>query len=123
MSKKNKISIYDVVPKRGRHLLSEEQEDGLVRLIIPRFTNNFMRHLLERMGRDSNIHITLEEHGSAIWRLIDGKRTVKDIIENLNEHFNNEENYEYRIIKYIMTLRQQQIIVYATPPTENNITQ
>lgn len=38
--------------------------------------------------------------------LIDGKRTVRRIIEELAEHFNYEENYESRITAYITQLQK-----------------
>jgi hypothetical protein len=112
MSNKNETNIYDVVPKWERHLSFKEREDGLIELFIPRFHSNFSKRLLERLGRDPNIHVTLEEHGSTVWRMIDGKNTVRQIVDALADHFNHEENYEYRIIKYIMMLKQQRLITY-----------
>ena len=48
-----------------------------------------------------DIHVRLEEHGTAVWELIDGKRTVRQIIEELAEHYDHEENYESLITAYI----------------------
>ena len=53
------------------------------------------------------IRIRLEEHGTAVWGLIDGKRTVKEIAEQLAEHFHHEENYEYRVAAYVSQLYKQ----------------
>jgi hypothetical protein len=54
----------------------------------------------------------LEEHGTAVWDLIDGKRTVKEITDTLAEHFNQEENYEYRITIYLANLRKQGFVKF-----------
>ncbi len=44
------------------------------------------------MSKD--IHVRLEEHGTAVWNLIDGQRTVREIIEKLADHFQHEAGYE-----------------------------
>ena len=58
------------------------------------------------------LHIRLDEHGTAVWDLIDGNRTVKVITETLAGHFNNEENYEYRIAVFLSQLYKQGFVKY-----------
>lgn len=60
-----------------------------------------------------DIHVRLEEHGTAVWELIDGKRTVRQIIEELAEHFDHEENYESRITAYITQLQKDGFVKLA----------
>lgn len=45
------------------------------------------RYLLPK-GMSKDIHVRLEEHGTAVWNLIDGQRTVREIIENSQTTFN-----------------------------------
>ena len=47
-----------------------------------------------------------EEHGTAVWSLIDGKRTVQEIISLLTEHSQNEDDYPSRVTAYIMQLQK-----------------
>jgi hypothetical protein len=61
-------------------------------------------------NKSATIRIRMEENGSAVWNLIDGKQTIKEIVESLSEHFQNEENYEYRIAAYVSQLYKQGFI-------------
>ena len=53
------------------------------------------------------IHIRLDEHGTAVWNLIDGKRSIKEITETLADYFKYEKNYEYRIASFFTQLYKQ----------------
>ena len=57
------------------------------------------------------VHIELEEHGSAVWKLIDGERTVGEIITLLAEHFEHASGYEARVSTYIMRMQKDGLIV------------
>jgi hypothetical protein len=61
-------------------------------------------------NKSTIIRLYLEEHGTAVWNLIDGTRTVLEIVEILAEHFDDEKNYEYRITTYISQLQKQGFI-------------
>ena len=63
----------------------------------------------------SYIRVELEEHGTAVWQLIDGKRTVGEIITLLFPHFNGEENYASRVTTYLMRMQRDGIIRLITP--------
>ncbi len=113
MKKKEKVNLFDVIPYISEHVTTEK--DGELSVIaLPRFRNKFMQKFFVPKGKSSNIHIKLEEHGTAVWNLIDGQRTVKEITDLLAEHFNNEENYQYRITTYITQLFTNGFIKYKT---------
>jgi hypothetical protein len=61
-------------------------------------------------NKSAMIRIRLEAHGTAVWNLIDGRRTVSEIVNALSEYFDNEKNYEYRIATYISQLHKQGFI-------------
>ena len=63
-------------------------------------------------NKPTMIRIRLDEHGTAVWNLIDGNRTIKTITETLKIHFNNEENYEYRIAIFFSQLYKQGFVKY-----------
>lgn len=65
------------------------------------------------MSKD--IHVRLEEHGTAVWNLIDGQRTVREIIEKLADHFQNEAGYESRISAYLFQMQKDGFIKLMTP--------
>ena len=58
------------------------------------------------------IRIRLDENGTAVWDLIDGKRSVMIIAEILAEHFLHEKNYEYRVAAYFSQLHKQGFVKF-----------
>lgn len=104
-----KISILDAIPVRCSHTTTE-WVDGCAVVSYPRFKYEWMKRLLLPKSMSPDIHINLEEHGSAVWNLIDGHRTVNDISLLLEDHFDGEENYENRIATYVMQLQKDGLI-------------
>lgn len=77
---------------------------------MSRFKYEWMRRFLLPKGMSADIHVKLEEHGTAVWRLIDGQRTVQEIISLLAGHFRDDDNYPFRVTKYIMQLQKDGFI-------------
>jgi len=70
-----------------------------------------MRFLVPK-NKSAIIRIRLDEHGSAVWNLINGQKTIKQISDALAEHFNHEENYEYRVAQYFQQLYKSGFVKY-----------
>lgn len=100
-----KTNLMDTVPVCAAHVRTE-WEGGCIVLAFPRFKRRWMRRLLLPKGMSPDIHVMLEEHGTAVWQLIDGKRTVSEIISLLEGHFAGEAGYASRVAAYIMQLRK-----------------
>ena len=73
-----KVSLLDAVPVRCGHITTEWEGECAV-LAYPRFKYEWMRRFLLPKGMSPDIHVRLEEHGTAVWNLIDGHRTVREI--------------------------------------------
>ena len=100
-----KVNLFDAVPVRVGHVKTE-WEDECVVLAFPRFKRAWTRRLFLPKGMSPDIHVPLEEHGTAVWQSIDGQRTVRDIVELLAGHFQGEEGYESRIASYLLQLQK-----------------
>lgn len=111
---KEKVSLLDVIPCRKPHILTEQKGDYVV-IAFPRFKKKWIQRLLLPKSMSPYIHVTLEEHGTAVWNMIDGKATVHEIIDRLASHFNNEPGYESRITLYISQLRKDGFVTYMLP--------
>ena len=103
---KAKRNLFDLVPVISEHITTEKEGELSV-IAFPRFRSKFMQKYFVPRNKSAVIRIRLEEHGTAVWDLIDGKRTVKEIAEALAEHFQQEENYEYRVAAYFSQLYRQ----------------
>jgi len=99
-------NLFDFVPKISGHITTEKEGELSV-ITFPRFRSKFMQKYFVSKNRSPLIRIRLDEHGTAVWNLIDGKRTIKEIAEALAAHFDNEQNYEYRIATYLTQLHKQ----------------
>lgn len=106
---KGKISLLDAIPVQCGHITTGWEGECAV-LAFPRFKYEWMCRFLLPKGMSPHIHVKLEEHGSAVWRLIDGQRTVQEIISLLADYFQNEENYPSRVTMYVMQLQKDGFI-------------
>lgn len=111
---KNKINLLEVIPLRKNHITTEWVDDCAV-IVYPRFKSKWIQRFLLPKGMSPFIRVRLEEHGTAVWNLIDGENSVQDIIEKLADYFKNEKDYEFRISTYISQLHKDGFITYALP--------
>lgn len=107
---KEKFNLLDVIPYKAEHITTEQEGDTVV-LAFPRFKKKWTRRLLLPKRMSPCIRVTLEEHGTAVWALIDGKRTVGEIVELMAEHF-GDDNYQSRVTAYIVQLQKDGFIKY-----------
>lgn len=109
MAEKKKINLLEVIPCRSKHITAVKEGEEVI-LSFPRFKRSWMNRYLVPKGMSKEIHVRLEEHGTAVWELIDNKRTVQDIIEKLADHFHHEAGYESRVSVYLSQLQKDGVI-------------
>lgn len=110
---KEKINLLDVIPCHSEHISAIKEGEEVI-LSFPRFKYSWVNRYLLPKGMSKNLHVRLDIHGAAVWELVDGKRTVSEIIEGLAELFQNEKDYEERIIKFLMQLHKDGFIKYLS---------
>ena len=103
---KNKQNLFDLTPIISEHITTEKEGELSV-ITFPRFRSKFMQKLFVPKKKSVMIRLRQDENGTAVWNLIDGKRTIKEISKMLAEHFQHEENYEYRVAAYFVQLYKQ----------------
>jgi len=101
-----KQNLFDLIPVISKHITTEN-EGGLSVITFPRFKNKFMQKIFVPRNKSATVRISLDKHGTAVWNLIDGYRSVGKITELLAEHFQHEENYEYRVAEFMLQLYKQ----------------
>lgn len=106
---KDKFNLLDTVPMRAE-IVRTAWEDGCVVLILPRFRKVWMQRWLLPKALSPEVRIRLEEHGTAVWKLIDGRHTVAEIIALLQPHFEPDENYASRVAAYVVQLQRDGFI-------------
>lgn len=108
---KEKYNLLEVIPSKAEHITTEK-EGNLAVIAFPRFKRNWVRKLLLPKRMSPYIRVRLEEHGTAVWQLIDGERTVGEIVSLLAGHFNNEPNYQSRVTTFITQLQKDGFVKY-----------
>lgn len=88
-------------------------EKSFITLLIPKFQNKFVVKFINPLLKSPNIKVNLDELGSAVWKLMDGKNTVEDISKTLQNQFSkNENSIEERLLKFLTELYIQKLITF-----------
>ena len=76
-----------------------------------------MKRALQPKKKEEFIRIHLDDIGTAIWLMIDGVKTIREICALLlNEHpekLNPPEETEERVVKFISRLYQERYITFS----------
>lgn len=109
MKKETRFNLLETVPVPSKHIVTE-WEEGCAVLAYPRFKRAWMRRFFLPKGLSPFVRVRLEEHGTAVWSLIDGRRKVKEIITLLADHFREDGDYAPRVTAYLMQLQKDGFI-------------
>jgi hypothetical protein len=105
------VNLLELIP--DQNILSEKTEDGLYVLLKPKYRHPWMvKHILPRL-KSPHYKIKLDDIGSFIWGLCDGKKTVKEISGKLKEKFGDkvEPLYE-RLGDFFQNLEKNKFITF-----------
>lgn len=114
MKRTDKYNLLDTIPVRGGHIRTE-WEGACAVLAYPRFKRAWVRRFFLLKGLSPYIRVRLEEHGTAVWSLIDGRRSVAEILSLLAGHFEGDDNYAPRVTTYLMQLQRDGFIRLLRP--------
>jgi hypothetical protein len=107
----HKANYLDLVPVRLHQ--HEASDDGIVRLIVPKFKSQWLRRWAIPKGKLPDFRIKLDELGSASWLAIDGVMTVREICQALESRFGEKINpAEKRVTKFLTLLYDQRYITF-----------
>lgn len=86
-------------------------EKGLATVVFPRYKNKWLVKLLVNEKRKNEILLDFDELGTAVWKLINGKRTVVDILQELQEIGKNQPQFEERTVKFLSGLYHNKLLI------------
>ncbi len=103
------VNLLDLIPERT-HAFRDE-ENGTITVFVPRFGNGKVGRFLQTFVGKSPISLHLDEIGTAVWRLCDGRRSVYEIGGCLEREFGGrvEPVYE-RLGVYLRQMKRAGII-------------
>jgi hypothetical protein len=91
----------------------ELEEEGTVRVLIPRFKGKILSKLMQSSKRSPFIKLSLDELGSATWLLMDGNNDVRTMCRILREQKGEKiEPAQERVTRFLSQLFQQNLIIF-----------
>jgi hypothetical protein len=105
------VNLLQLIP--DQNILAEKTENGLYVLLKPKYRHPWMvKHILPRL-KNPHFKIKLDDIGSFIWGLCDGRKTVKEIGWKLKEEFGDrvEPLYE-RLGVFFQNLEKNRFITF-----------
>jgi len=112
--KKPQINLLDLIP--FKKVNSEKDEKGLEIILRPKFVKGPFKKWLQPRLKRPYFKIHLDELGTSVWELIDGKRTVEQISALLRENLGEKiEPCEQRVCMFIQQLKSGDMIDYIFP--------
>lgn len=102
------------VPLRNEAVETQRTDGGETRLLIPRRESWWVRSLSRVFYVPSKRRITLDEIGSFVWELCDGKHNVRQIIQALCSRYKlHRKEAEVSVVAYLRTLAKRRLIGIA----------
>jgi hypothetical protein len=102
--------MLDLVPKKTM----KWKRGDKVSIVVPRARNIIGKHFIDALGLKATYRVNLDEYGSAVWNLCDGKKTVEQIGDELKKNYGKtvEPVYE-RLAIFIGILKREGLIVFV----------
>lgn len=105
------VNLLELIPERN--IKSEKSEDGFSVLLKPKYRHPwFVKHVLPRL-KSPNYKIKLDDIGTFIWELCDGKNRVKEIGRKMEERFGEKVEPLYdRLRIFFLNLEKNKFITF-----------
>lgn len=89
------------------------KDDGLIDVLVPRFTDKIFGKYLQPHLKYKYIRANMDEFGSATWSLMDGKRKVYEIANELTDKFGESiQPVEERLTNFLTNLYTNDFISF-----------
>ena len=113
MNKKKEViskNYLEKIPMRPSHIKWNADEKGIITLDIE--NTGFMNRVAQVLFRKPRVsHIHMDEMGSFVWPLLDGKKNIVELGELVKEQFGEKANPLYeRLAKFFQILDSYQFI-------------
>jgi hypothetical protein len=106
-------------PARNEALSWEKNETGEAQIMVTRQDNWKIRLLSKIFYIPKQRRITLDEVGTEVWMMCNGRTTVAQMIESLSHRYRlNRKEAEVSLLAYLKTLAQKRFIGFLISQDE-----
>lgn len=108
-------NLLDMIPVRKCKWTRQKNDKTRVRILKSRFKTKFGARLGKKLSVKDSINVNLDDYGTAVWRIIDGKLTVREIADILKTQFSDEVEPLYpRLGVFIRILDTHKFITFKS---------
>jgi hypothetical protein len=119
---KKKINLLNLIPVRTCKWTRQQDKPELIRILKPRFDTKLGKRLGKKFTNKGAVNINLDEYGTSVWRIIDGKLTVGEIGDNLSTEFGDSVEPLYpRLAAFLRILEGQRVIDFKKQLSKKKI--
>lgn len=105
--KLSKVNALDLIPQQ---LVEYKLDDkNLVILLVLRFRSRFLNHLF---NKSDYFNVRLDELGSKTWLLIDGKKNIEQICNQLSIDTMSFDEATIRVTTFITDLYRKELVTF-----------
>jgi hypothetical protein len=103
-----------VIPLRQHDF--EQHPDGLVTVLVPKFTSPLSRRFLVPLLKKPDIRMHLDAVGSAVWTACDGSTSLHQLAEMVRSRFGGTpDEARERVQRFLLSLRREGSITFIAP--------
>ena len=119
-----RAEAFAYCPVKSREVLEEVLEEGALILTYPLVIRPWLAGVAQRLGMQSREplarRLQLDEMGSLTWRLLDGRRTVQDVVDCLCSRYKlNRRETEVATTAFLRQLGKRGLIALRSPHEED----
>jgi hypothetical protein len=108
------VPFEELVPVR-RHR-AEDEPDGLVTVLVPRFGGRWARRWVLPLFARQNVRLRLDALGSFVWRQCDGRTSVGEIATRLGTSTGGaSEEAASRVMAFLRQLSRYDSVTFLAP--------
>ena len=78
-------NLYELVPQQKRPF--RELDDGTIEVLMPRYGDGAVGRVLKKFLSNKPVRIRLDDVGTTVWRLCDGRSSFHEIGDSLHRKF------------------------------------
>lgn len=109
------LELADMFHDRSMDMADDldRQPRMLITIAVPRFRGRLGRGFMKAFGIKPNINVNLDSYGSAVFRKIDGKRSVREIGAEIGVEFGSRIDPLYgRLAHFLATLEKNEFVSF-----------
>ncbi|HID39837.1 MAG TPA: PqqD family protein [Calditrichaeota bacterium] len=118
---KKKKTVDQLLPCYPQRLLEWEtdEETGRITVFRPKYYSNFAKKIMSPFLKKDYFSVKLDDLGSNVWRLCDGKYSVEEIGKELASRFGPEIEPIYeRLARFLIQLHKGKFIEIRCPKSD-----